>query len=155
VFDFVEEPLDKVPFAIEREVAQSLDDSIGFGRDDDACPRRVAREREVETKKEGRRSDPQVLIRRLDRSPNPNDTGALSGLRTPVRANKLYTAKPDPVISAHVHHYAKSLRLVARSAIPKFFTLRIAASGHRFDRGPVERSALLLSGYRYRHRFLI
>jgi hypothetical protein len=39
-------------------------------------------------------------------------------------------AKPDPVISADVHHYAKSLRSVTRGAIPEFLTLRIAASGH-------------------------
>lgn len=71
-----------------------------------------------------------------------------------MRANMLNTAKPDPVISANMHHCQNLLCLAARNAIPEFLTLRIAASGRWFEQeGPVERSALFavrLSGIRNR-----
>lgn len=34
MFDFVEETLDKIAFAVEREVAEALDDAVCFWRDD-------------------------------------------------------------------------------------------------------------------------
>ena len=34
MFDFVEETLDEIAFAVEREVAESLDDAVCFWRDD-------------------------------------------------------------------------------------------------------------------------
>ena len=37
MFDFVEETLDEIALAVEREVAQALDDAVGFGRYDNFC----------------------------------------------------------------------------------------------------------------------
>jgi hypothetical protein len=37
VFDFIEESLDEIALAIEREVAEPLDKPVGFRGNDDAC----------------------------------------------------------------------------------------------------------------------
>jgi len=46
----------------------------------------------------------------------------------------LHTAEPDPVISAHMHHYAKSLRWGGYRAIFKFHAVRSARFAARFNR---------------------
>ena len=66
----------------------------------------------------------------------------------------LHTAKPDPVISAHVHHHTKSLYEAVKCAILKVHTVRSARFTAMIERrGPVERSvpfSLRLPGVRDR-----
>jgi len=97
--------------------------------------------------KRGRRSGPPSIDQKDRPKPKPNEPDQPLGLGAPVRANMLHTAKPDPVISADMHHHTKSLYEATDHANLKVHTVRSARSTAMIKRGPVARSALFRCGF--------